>query len=124
MLQEDNSSSFYKGIPWLPAFINKAACGQQFKGILVQFQIHTIHRTVNACGVFLSPFQRELLIVPHNNKTCLYLTKLFANYLAMDESLSWTGRSPVTLFLLSFIRAIDQVACWPMMLHAAPLGSF
>lgn len=92
MLQEDNSSSFYKGIPWLPAFINKAARGQQSKHILVQFQIHTVHRTVNACGIFLSPFQRELLIAPHDDKTCLYLTKVFADYLAMQESLSWTGR--------------------------------
>lgn len=25
VLQEDNSSSFYEGIPWLPAFINRAA---------------------------------------------------------------------------------------------------
>lgn len=58
----------------------------------MQFQTHTVHRTVNACGVFFSPFQRELWIVPHNDKTCLDLTKLFADYLAMQQSLSWTGR--------------------------------
>lgn len=90
VLQDGNSSSSYKGIPWLPAFINKAARGQPSKGILVQFQMHTVHRTVNACGMFLSPFQRELSIAPHNDKTCLYLTELFADYSAMQESLSQT----------------------------------
>lgn len=37
--------------------------------------------------MFLSPFQRALSIAPCDDKACLYLTKLFVDYLAMQESL-------------------------------------